>query len=60
MIMRYLTLLSFLGLRIWIIEGELKFYPTWKITPEIMIFIRKHKDEIIKELGMNSIDILQV
>ncbi|HOD72400.1 MAG TPA: hypothetical protein PLM29_00145 [Deltaproteobacteria bacterium] len=55
--MRYLTLLSFLGLRIWLVEGELRFYPSKKITPEIMIFIERHKEEIIRELGMRSIEI---
>ncbi len=55
--MRYLTLLSFLGIRVWLVEGELKFYPTEKITPDVMSFIHRHKEEIIKEFGMKTIEI---
>jgi len=47
--MRYLTLLSFLGLRIWLVEGELRFYPSKKITPEIMIFIEYRDPLCVRE-----------
>jgi len=50
--MEYLPLLSFLGLRVQVYKGDVRFSPRIRISPPILSIIIRRRSEIINEIRM--------